>query len=58
MKKDTSKDKEKTASKLLSTKKEKKPVNPNYKPAKKSQVKLVQNVIRLRTRQIRCEEVS
>ena len=32
----TSKDKEKTASKLLSTKKEKKPVNPNYKPAKAS----------------------
>jgi len=32
----TSKDKEKTASKLLSTKKEKKPVNPNYKPAKVS----------------------
>ena len=32
----TSKDKEKTASKLLSTKKEKKPVNPNYKPAKPS----------------------
>ena len=32
----TSKDKEKTATKLLSTKKEKKPVNPNYKPAKAS----------------------
>ena len=32
----TSKDKERTASKLLSTKKEKKPVNPNYKPAKAS----------------------
>lgn len=32
----TSKDKEKTASKLLSTKKEKKPVNPNYKPQKAS----------------------
>ena len=38
VKKDTtsSRDKEKTASKLLSTKKEKKPVNPNYKPAKAS----------------------
>ena len=38
MKKDTtsSRDKEKTATKLLSTKKEKKPVNPNYKPAKAS----------------------
>ena len=39
VKKDTtsSKDKEKAASKLLSTKKtEKKPVNPNYKPAKAS----------------------
>ena len=38
VKKDTtsSRDKEKTASKLLSTKKEKKPVNPNYKPAKPS----------------------
>ena len=41
----TSKDKEKTASKLLSTKKEKKPVNPNYKPAKRV-VRLVQNVTR------------
>ncbi len=38
VKKDTtsSRDKEKTASKLLSTKKEKKPVNPNYKPQKAS----------------------
>ena len=38
VKKDTtsSRDKEKTATKLLSTKKEKKPVNPNYKPAKAS----------------------
>ena len=38
VKKDTTsaKDKEKTATKLLSTKKEKKPVNPNYKPAKAS----------------------
>ena len=38
VKKDTtsSRDKEKTATKLLSTKKEKKPVNPNYKPAKPS----------------------
>lgn len=32
----TSRDKEKTASKLLSTTKEKKPVNPNYKPQKAS----------------------
>ena len=38
VKKDTTsaRDKEKTATKLLSTKKEKKPVNPNYKPAKAS----------------------
>ena len=38
VKKDTtsSRDKEKTASKLLSTTKAKKPVNPNYKPAKAS----------------------
>ena len=38
VKKDTtsSRDKEKTATKLLSTKKEKKPVNPNYKPQKAS----------------------
>ena len=32
----TSRDKEKTASKLLSTTKEKKPVSPSYKPAKAS----------------------
>ena len=32
----SSKEKEKVASKLLSTKKEKKPVNPNYKPQKAS----------------------
>jgi hypothetical protein len=32
----TSRDKEKTASKLLSTKKPKKPVSPDYKPAKAS----------------------
>ena len=38
VKKDTtsSRDKEKTATKLLSTTKAKKPVNPNYKPAKPS----------------------
>ena len=38
VKKDTTsaRDKEKTASKLLSTTKEKKPVNPNYKPQKAS----------------------
>ena len=38
VKKDTtsSRDKEKAATKLLSTKKEKKPVNPNYKPQKAS----------------------
>ena len=38
VKKDTTsaRDKEKTATKLLSTKKEKKPVNPNYKPQKAS----------------------
>ena len=57
VKKDTtsSRDKEKTATKLLSTKKEKKPVNPNYKPAKQV-VRLVQNVIRLRTSKYISEE--